>query len=809
MNFILQEVRYSLRKLRKNPGFTLLVILILGLGIGANTSIFSLVNAVLLRPLPYGDPEQLYWLYEQDLSAGKSKEPVSPANYLDWAGQTKAFEQLGASRSSTYTLTGSGEPISVLGYRVSPGFFDLLRARPLLGRTFQTEKEANDNPSVVLGYGIWQRQFGGQQGILGQTITLDGKPYTVSGVMPKEFQFPTIDTEIWTPLVMPPQIKGNRNSRLLRVVGRLRPGMTAAQAQDEMNVISSRLAQTYPDADTGWSAQLTPMHDEFVGDVGIYMMLLLGAAAFVLLIACANITSLFLVRAAGRQKEIAIRISLGAKRKRLIGAFLIEGALFTLLGGVVGLLLAWWGREKLISFFPDTISNLSIPRVSSLPIDWRVLTFTFLLCLISTLVFGLLPAWQSSKPDLNSFLKESSRGMSTGFGSRRFRNVLIVAEIALAFVLMIGAGLMIKSFREVKQTGLGFDPNQLLTARVLLPPYKYKEPQQMSAFYDQILQRVRALPGVQSAGLSNYLPLSGWWNSLTFTIEGSPPAPAGQEPEVDHRVISPGYFATLKVPLIKGRDFTDADNAQSTPVVIINESMARRYWPGEDPIGRRIKFDGEDKVDWRVVVGLVGDLRHFGAETEPKPEVYRPYLQESTALMGLAIRTTVEPNSMARAVRNVIHEVDPDQPVTHVMTMGDLVAESAAPKRVSMTLLTVLGLAALLLASLGIYGVLSYSIVQRRHEIGIRMALGARRGEVIGLILRQSLKLILLGLAVGLALGLILTKIFSAVLFGVRATDPVTFAGVTLILALTAFAASYIPARKATKIDPWIALRNE
>ncbi|HEX8150721.1 MAG TPA: ABC transporter permease [Pyrinomonadaceae bacterium] len=809
MNFVWQEVRYSLRKLRTNPGFGLLVVLILGLGIGANTSIFSLVNAVLLRSLPYGNAGQLFLIYEHNPAAEKPREPVSPANYIDWAEQAKVFERLGASRSSTYTLTGSGEPVSVLGYRVSAGFFDLLQAPPLLGRTFQAEVEADGNPAVVLGYGFWQRRFGGEQGVLGRTITLDGKPYTVLGVMPKEFQYPTLDTELWTPLVMSPQIKAVRNTRLLRVVGRLKQGVTAEQARQEMSVVAGGLAQTYPDADAGWGVKVVPMHDEYVGDVRIYMVLLLGAAAFVLLIACTNITSLFLVRAAGRQREIAIRVSLGANRRRLVGAFLIEGAVLATLGGVVGLLLAWWGRETLISFFPGTISNLSIPRVASLPIDWRVLAFISLLCFVSTMVFGLLPAWQSSKPELNAFLKEGSRGTTAGFGGRRFRNVLIVGEIALAFVLMIGAGLMIKSFREVRQSNLGFDPHQLLTARVQLPPYKYKEAHQRAAFYAQTLQRIGALPGVQSVGFSNYLPLSGWWNSLPFVIEGRPAAPSRQEPEVDHRVISPHYFAALKVPLVKGRYFTDADDAQATQVVIINESMARRYWPGEDPLGRRIKFAGEGADDWRAVVGVVGDIRHFGAEVDPKPEVYRPYLQESSPLMGLAIRTTVEPTTLARAVRGAIHEVDADQPVSHLMTMNDLISESAAPRQVSMTLLTILGSAALLLAALGIYGVLSYSIVQRRHEIGIRMALGAQRGQVIRLIMRQSLKLILIGITTGLALGLLLTQVFSTVLFGVRATDPETYAGVTLTLALTAFVASYIPARRATRVEPLIALRNE
>jgi putative ABC transport system permease protein len=809
MNFFWQEVRSSLSKLRKNPGFTVLSVLILGLGIGVNTSIFSAVNAVLLRPLPYGNPEQLFLLYERNLKGEKPKEPVAPANYIDWIQQSQAFQQIGASKSASYNLTGSGEPESILGYRFSPNFFQMLDVHPVVGRTFQPEGEPDESASVVLSYRLWQRRFAGAEGIVGQTITLDGKPFTVIGVMPRDFQYPNIDTELWTPLRMTPQIQSTRNARLLRVVGRLKPGVTAAQGQSEMETIARRLSETYPDTNAGWDVQLVPMHHEFVGDVSLYMLLLLGAAGLVLLIACTNITSLFLVRAAARQKEIAIRASLGASRRRLISSFLIEGGLVALFGGVVGLVLAWWGRETLVSFFPQTISNLQIPRVASLPLDARVLGFMFLLCLISTLVFGLLPAVQSSNPDLHSFLKEGVKGTSGGFSSRRFRNFLIVSEVALAFALMIGAGLMIKSFRQIRQSNLGFDSDHLLTLRIQLPPYKYKEDHQRIAFYNQILQRIGTLPGVQSVGAINFLPLSGWWNTLPFVVEGRPPIPAGQEPEVDYRVISPSYFAAMKIPLIKGRWFTDADDETASQVIIVNESMARRYWPGEDPVGRRVKLTGEHKDDWREVVGVVGDVKHFGPDTDAKPEVYRPYLQEPWPLIGLVVRTTVEPTSLAPAVRNQIYKVDGDQPVSHVMSMGDLASESVAPRQVSMVLLTVLGVVALLLASLGIYGVLSYSIVQRTQEIGIRTALGAQQRDVLKLILGQSFKLIVIGVLAGVAVALMMIRVFSSLLFGVSPTDPLTFVIVTVVLLLTAMLASYLPAHRATKLQPLISLREE
>ncbi len=807
MNFIWQEVRSALSKLGRKPAFTVFSVLILGLGIGVNTAIFSAVNAVLLRPLPYGNPDQLVMLYERNLKGDKTKEPVSPANYTDWTQQAGSFEHIGASRSATFNLTGSGEPESLTGYLLSANFFQMLGKPALIGRTFQPGEPDGTFP-VVLSYRLWQRRFGGQESIVGQSITLNGRVYTVIGVMPRDFLYPNLDTELWVILRMTPNVQANRDARLLRVVGRLKPGIPFEQGQTDINSVAARLAQAYPASDAGWDVHMIPLHKEFVGDVSLYMFLLLGAAGLVLLIACINITSLFLVRAASRQKEIAIRASLGASRKRIIGALLIEGGLVAFFGGIVGLLLAWRGREALVSFFPQTISNLKIPRMASLPLDGRVFAFMLLLCAITTLVFGLLPAVQSSNPDLQSFMKEGVKGSSGAFTSRRFRSFLIVSEVALAFALMIGAGLLIKSFRQLRQTNLGFDPDRVLTLRVQLPAYKYKDDHQRIGFYNQTLQRIGSLPGVESVGISNYLPLSGWYNALPIVIEGQTPAPAGQEPEIDHRVVSPSYFSAMKTPLIKGRYFADTDNDTSAPVIIINDTLARRYWPGEDPVGRRMKVMGERKEDWRTVVGVVGDLKHFGPDTEAKPEMYRPYLQEPQPLMGLVVRTIGEPTAIASAARSEIYAVDPDQPVSHVVPMGNLVADAVAPQQVSMILLTVLGGVALLLALLGIYGVLSYSITQRTQEIGIRTALGARQIDVLKLILGQSLKLILIGVVVGVAVAVGMIRLFSSLLFGVSATDPFIFVAVTAVLFLTALLASYLPARRASQLDPVRALRE-
>jgi putative ABC transport system permease protein len=807
MSFIGQELRSSFNKLRRKPGFTVLSVLILGLGIGVNVSIFSAVNAVLLRPLPYSNPDQLVALYEQNVKVDKSREPASAANYIDWTQQAGAFQQIGASTSKTYNLTGSGEPESILGYRLSPNFFQMLGSPPLMGRTFQPGDAEDSNP-VVLSYRLWQRRFGGQTNIVGQTITLDGKPYTIVGVMPKDFQYPTLEVEMWTLLTITPEMQASRDDRMLRVTGRLKPGVSLTQGQSEMNALSARLANAYPATNAGWDVRLMSLHKEFVGDVSLYMFLLLGAAGLVLLIACINITSLFLVRAAVRQKEIAIRASLGASRKRIVGSMFIEGGLIALFGGIVGFIIAWQGREALVSFFPQTISNLEMPRVASLPLDARVFGFMFLLCLVSTLVFGLLPAVQSSQPDLQSFLKEGVRGSGGGFSSRRFRNFLIVSEVALAFALMIGAGLLIKSFRQIRQINLGFDPDHLLTLRVKLPSPKYAEDHARINFYNQLMRRIQSVPSVESVGLINFPPLSGWWNVVPVIFDGRPPVPAGQEPEIDYRVISPSYFSVMKVPLIKGRYFTDADDESATQVVIINERMARRFWPGEDPVGRRIKMTGEHKDDWRLVVGVVGNVKHFGPDTEEKPEVYRPYLQEPWPLLGLFVRTNVEPTSIASAVRNEIYAVDGDQPVSHVSSMSDLVAESVAPRQVSMILLTVLGGAALLLALLGIYGVLSYSITQRTQEIGIRTALGAQRIDVMKLIIGQTLKLIIIGVLLGVLGAIGIIRVFSSLLFGVSATDPFIFVAVTAVLLITAMLASYLPARRAAQLDPLMAIRE-
>lgn len=806
MSFIGQELRSGLNKLRRKPGFTVLSVLILGLGIGVNVSIFSAVNAVLLRPLPYSNPDELVMLSERNVKADLPKGPVSPATYIDWTQQAGSFQQIGYSRSATYSLTGSGEPESIISYRLSPNFFQMLGTPSLIGRTFQPDDAADSN-LVVLSYRLWQRRFGGQASIVGQTITLDGKPFTVVGVMPRDFQYPNLNSEMWTLITIPPAMLTVRDNRLLRVVGRLKPGVSLTQGQTEMNALSARLANAYPATNAGWDVQVTSLQKEFVGDVSLYMFLLLGAAGLVLLIACINITSLFLVRAATRQKEIAIRASLGASRKRIVAGMLIEGGLVALLGGLVGLIFAWRAREALVSFFPQTISNLRIPRVASLPLDARVFGFMFLLCLISTLVFGLLPAAQSSKPNLQSFMKDGVRG-SGGFSSRRFRNFLIVSEVALAFALMIGAGLLIKSFHQIQQINLGFEPDHLLTLRVQLPRPKYAENQPRINFYNQILRRIQSVPGVESVGLINFMPLSGWWNVFPVTIEGQPPVPKGQEPEIDYRVVSSGYFSVMKIPLIKGRYFTDADNESATQVVIINEKMAARFWPGEDPIGRRMRMTGEQKDDWRLIVGVIGNVKHFGPDKEEKPEVYRPYLQEPWPMLGLVVRTNVEPTSIASAVRNEIYAVDGDQPVSHVMNMSDLVADSVAPRQVSMILLTVLGGTALLLALLGIYGVLSYSITQRTQEIGIRTALGAQRIDVIKLVLGQTLKLVVIGVLLGVLGAIGIIRVFSSLLFGVSGADPFTFVVVTAVLLITALLASYLPARRASQLDPVLALRE-
>jgi putative ABC transport system permease protein len=803
----LQDLRYAARILWKNPGFTAVAVIALALGIGANTAIFSVVNTVLLRPLPYKDPEQLVMVWEDASRHGYPRDTPAPANYVDWRDQNSVFSGMAAIADSNFNLTGAGEPERLKGRLVSASLFPLLGVEPQLGRVFTA---AEDQPGaqkvVLLSHLLWMRRFGGDPAILGKTLSLSDESYTVVGVMPARFQFPENDDELWVPIAFSAQTAANRNRHYLQVIARLKPGVTLAQAQSEMTTIGARLQQQYPQSNTDLGVAITSLQEHLVGDIKPALLILLGAVGLVLLIACANVANLLLARAAIRQKEIALRVALGARRWRLLRQFLTESVLLATLGGILGLAIAYAGLLLLGSFIPENIA-----QAAEISLDLKVLGFTLLVSLLTGFIFGLAPAIQSLRMNQSETLKEGGRDSVTGRSGKRLRGLLVTAEVAVSLVLLIGAGLLINSFLRLRNIDPGFKVDHLLTMKIELPEPKYEAFERRSAFYTELVQRVQSLPGVQSAAVTTNLPLYRQGNSISVRLEGKPDPPPGQELIVVTRIVSPGYFDTMSIPLLAGRPFNDQDTEQTRNAVIISETMARRFWPGEEAIGKRLSAGRvRSDADWIQVVGIVKDVRQFELNAEPRPQMYVSYRQaDFFAPEDLVVKTEVEPSSMAAAVRKAVWEIDKDQPISNIKTMDEILAESIARQRFSMLLLGVFAGVALLLAAVGIYGVMSYSVAQRTHEIGIRMALGAQTSAVLKLAVGYGLKLVVAGVLIGLVAAFALTRLMSTLLFGVTPTDPVTFALISLLLVVVAAAASYIPARRATKVDPLIALRYE
>ena len=801
-----QDLRYGLRMLLKNPGFTAVAVLTLALGIGANTAIFSVVNTVLLRALPYKDADRLVMVWGLNRPRGFDTDQVSPLDFADWKSQNRVFESMAASTDAMYTLTGAGDPTSIIGYQFSSDYFHVLGVEPLLGRTFLPEEEQpGKNHVAVLGYPLWQSRFGGDSGVVGKTVTLDGEPYTVIGIMPSGYQFPQ-DTQLWTPLTIPQNAATDRAYRFLRVVARLKPGVKIQQAQNEMNTITSRLANQYPSTNKDEGTNIIGLRQMTTGDIRPALLVLLCAVGFVLLIACANVANLFLARAVARQRETSIRAALGATQFRLVRQFLTESVALGLVGGAFGLFLAVWAAGALVAMFPRTISNLNIPRIDRIPTDRWVLGFALAASLLTGIFFGLFPALRAGSLN-NEALKESSRALSGGLRARRFRSSLVVAEVALSLVLLVGAGVTLRSLVHLLQGDLGFNPENVLTLRVLLPTQKYKTESQWLAFGDQAIDRIKSLPGVQSVGTVTFLPLSGWWGTRRVVREGARVESPDSQPPTVWSSVTPEYFSTMAIPLLKGRFFSDQDNQKAASVTIISQSLAQRLWPGSDPIGKRVTIQGFKLP--REIVGVVGNVRQLGITSEIMSEVYVPFSQAPPPLLCFAIRTATEPTSLAKAAQREIWAVDKDQAVGYVMSMGQLASESLAPQRVITILLSVFAGAALLLAAIGLYGVISHSVTQRLHELGLRMALGAARSDVMKLVLGEGLRLALLGIGIGVLGAFALTRFMSSLLYGVRPTDPATLAGVSLLLAVVALLAGYIPARRAAKIDPMVALRYE
>ncbi|HKP93560.1 MAG TPA: ABC transporter permease [Chthoniobacterales bacterium] len=796
-----QDLRYGFRSLRKKPGFTLTAVVALALGIGANSAIFSVINGVLLRSLAYQDSDKIVMVWERSLRSNRSQNVVSPANFLDWKKQATSFEHFAACWDTRVNVTSGGEPEEIQVQRVSADFFSVLGVAPNLGRSFRREEDVSGAISpVVLSYELWQSRFGGNPGILGQPVTMSGRTMNVIGVMPPGFHFLNNQVKAWIPLALDPAKDWRKSGRFLRSVARLKPGRTAQQAQAELDAIARQLETAYPAYNKSWGANVVPMHEQIVGDIRPVLLVLLAAVAFVLLIACANVANLLLSRAAARQKELALRAALGAGRLRLIRQMLTESVLLALMGGALGLVLAYWGIRVLVAFAPD-----NLPRLNEITIDPRVLAFTFGVSLVTGVAFGLVPALQSSRPDLNDALKEGARGSSSG--NRLVRNLFVVTEMALALVLLVGAGLMLRSFFQLNQVKTGFATENVLTLRVQLPMAKYPEPQQRAEFFKRAEERLQTLPGVKSVGAISYLPLTGLASSTAFNLASQPELPPSESPGTEVRAITPGYFKAMGIPLLKGRAFDERDGADSR-VLIINETLGRKYFAGQDPIGQRLIISWDPKVTDEII-GVVGDTKETALEQESNAAIYWPHPREPYQFMTFILRAGTDPALLSAAVAKEIHGLDPDQPIADVRTLEQVVAKSIARPRFNTLLLAIFAGVALVLASVGIYGVMSYSATQRTQEIGIRMALGANPRDILRLVVGHGMKLTVAGIVLGLIASLALTRLMTNLLFGVTVTDLPTFLGVSAVLALVALLANYIPARRATRINPVLALRYE
>jgi len=794
METLLQDVRYAIRMLLKKPGFTAVVVITLALGIGANTAIFSVVNGVLIQPLPFKEPDRLVAVRE--INPKFSNDPIGASfpNFTDWKEHNQVFEQMAGFRVQYFTLTGEDEPLRVTAQCVSSVFFPMLGAEAVLGRTFLPEEEKTGHrKSVVLSHDFWQRRFGGDPVVLDRTLTLDGSQFTVVGVMPAGFRF-LKDADLWTPLDVPAPLQQLRGARFLQVVARLRPGMSLEQARAGMGTLAQQLENEYSQSNSGWGVSLVSLQDRLVGNVRLGLLVLLASVAFVLLIACANVANLLLTRGATRQKEIAIRVALGAGRRRVMQQLLTESTLLALLGGGMGLLLALWGIDALRALSP---SNL--PRIEEIRIDGRVLGFTLIVSLFTGLFFGLVPARQATRVDLQETLKEGG-GSSTG--SRRFlRGLLVISEIALSLILLIGAGLLGRSFIALLSVDPGFRTENLLTMEISLPQYKYSKENQRTEFFRQLLERAGSLPGVRSVGLTTVLPLSGNESKNSFGIEGRENADANW---ASLRLISPDYFRTMAIPLRTGRSFETRDAKDPSDSVIINETLARRFWPDEDPVGKRILFGDSGPT----IVGVVGNIKHAGLDAEYEPEIYLPFADQSSHRV-LVARADSEAIALAGPLRALVHSIDKDQPVDNFSTMEEVASRSVAQPRFLAILLGVFATVALALAAVGVYGVVAFSVAHRTREMGIHMALGAQPRDIVQLVLGEGMALAVIGVATGLLGAFAITRLMSTLLYRVSAADPLTFIVISLLLAGVALGASFIPARRAMKVDPMVALRHE
>ena len=806
MESLVSDFRYAVRSIIKRPGFAAIAVITLALGVGANSAIFSTVYALLINPLPFPDQDRIVAIWDKNPSRGVERNEVTVANYLDWRAQNQSFEHLALERWWSTNLTAGDSPERVQGFLVTANFLDVLGVKPIKGRNFaEDENQPGKDAVALITYSLWQRRFGSDPNIVNQKITTNGVVRTVIGLLPEDFNYPK-GAEVYAPIALTPELMKSRQNHSYYAIGRLKPGVSLQSAQADIDTIAARLAVQYPDTNIGWGAGVHPIVADTVRMYSTALWVMMCAVGFVLLIACANVANLMLARASGRQKEIALRSALGASRWRIVRQLLVESLIIALIGGAAGVLVAFWGVDLLKASNPGEAAKYA-PGWKNLGINFPVLLFTLSISVVSGLLFGLAPAWQVSKPDLNDALKEGGRHSSSG--SRRLRSLLVISEVALSLVLLIGAGLLFRSFLALLKTDAGFNPDGVLTMNLNLPVARYRDEKQRGNFYADLVQRVKTLPGVQSAAVVNYLPLGGANSSDTFLVEGQPEPARGQENSGRYRVCTPDYFQTMGISVLKGRAFTDQDQSGAKPVIIVNETLARRYWPNGEALGKRIRFEGPlDKSPWMEVVGIVQDVKH-DLNLPITPDYYLPHAQDSWNAMVLVARTTVDPGSMAGPIRQQVLAIDKDQPVFGVYTMREVRAISITLYTFGFAMMAIFAIVALVLASIGIYGVMAFAVTQRTQEIGIRMALGARAADVLKLVVANGMSLAGFGVIAGLAGAFGLTRLMASLLFNVSPTDMVTFALVTIGLLLVALIACYIPARRATKVDPLTALRYE
>ena len=805
------DLRFGLRQLVKSPAFALTAILTLALGIGATTAIFSVVKAVLLAPLPYNNPGRIVAVWTANAAQGGQPLPSTAGDFAIWKQRSGVFEDLAPSYDNEQTLTGQGSPQFLIGYAVSASYLRILGVAPQLGRLYTDQEDSAGGPKLaLLSDHLWRATFHSDPSIVNKAITLDGNAYTVLGVMPPGFNYPS-SVEIWTPSNIAPSAYDDFSHTYIRILGRLRPGVTLAQAQKTLNDVEAQVATEHPQTDSGNRVVLVPLREQLDGDIRKPLLILMGAVGLVLLIACANTAGLALARNAERQKEIAVRLALGATRRRLLRQFVTESLLLAVIGGAGGILLALAGTHFLLGLFPNEVANLNIPKVTEIPMDRGVLLFAFAITLLTAFLFGIVPVVKGMRTEAGAAMKDSARGNTNTRRSNRSRSAVVMSEVALSLMLLTGAGLVVASFQKVINADLGFRPEHVLSMQLFLPPDRYPstDPAKRRQFIEGVEKRLSALPGVKSVGTINFLPLSGFWGTTSFLLRGQAPPKNGQAPEADNRIITPGYLQTMGLPLLRGRNFTDADHAGGLQVAMINQVMAKQYFAGKDPLGEQLNLGTADKPDWWQIVGVTGDVKAFGQDQPTHADIYRPFDQLPFPLVAFTMRTETDPALMVKSAEQALWSVDPDLPVLKAIPMNLLASQTLAVRRASAALFSAFAVLALVLACIGIYGVMAYAVTQRRQEIGVRMALGARRSNVLRMMMGFGFRLALYGVVIGLIGAFALTRLLQSLLFEVNAMNPLVFSIAALVLVAVSTAASYLPARAAASIEPMQALRTE